>query len=104
MHTKSGRSKGGRNGPFTSEQIAIIEHSLPKWRAFSLIENVDLGGRGVTTKLTEWKQKEAKRILALPEFVSLPEGVSTCSVILLTPQANSPSLCSSTTTSKLSRL
>jgi hypothetical protein len=74
--SKPKHPKGGRNGPFTSDQNAIIESSFPKWRQFSLIDNVDLGGRGITTKLTEWKQKEAKRILALPEFESLPEGVS----------------------------
>jgi hypothetical protein len=73
---KSKQSNAGRNGPFTSEQNAIIEQSFPKWHKFSLIENVDEGGRGVTTKLTEWKQKEAKRILALPEFEEYPEGVS----------------------------
>jgi hypothetical protein len=71
------KSNAGRNGPFTNEQNAIIEQSFPKWHKFSLIENVDEGGRGITTKLTEWKQNEAKRIMKLPEFEELPEGVST---------------------------
>ena len=66
----------GRNGPFSKAQIQLIERSLPAWHEFSLTHNPEIEGRGYQAKLTNWKKTEAKRILRLQEFGSIPEHVS----------------------------
>jgi hypothetical protein len=64
----------GHVSPWTAEQLAVLQTSLPSWIKFSFEDNGTLDGRD--KKLTKWKQDEANRILRLPEFQFLPEGVS----------------------------
>jgi hypothetical protein len=64
----------GRASPWSTAQLAIIEAALPRWLEFSINENGSLEGRDL--RLTNWKKTEAERILKLPEFETLPDGVS----------------------------
>jgi hypothetical protein len=64
----------GQASPWTNEQSAILAASLPAWIKFGFEENGKLNGRD--SKLTTWKQEETNRLLKLPEFQTLPEGVS----------------------------
>ena len=63
----------GRPGPWSTEQNRLIENALPKWHEFSLVENKDLEGRD--QKLTQWKKREAERIMSDPKFGAIPENV-----------------------------
>jgi hypothetical protein len=65
----------GRSGPFSKVQNELIERSFPGWHQIALVENRDCGGRGLTTKLTKWKQDEARKILQHKVFDTLPLGL-----------------------------
>ena len=67
-------SNAGRPRPWSKEQTALIEASLPRWYEFSLERHKDLDGRD--SVLTKWKKKEADAILGREEFSVLPENVS----------------------------
>jgi len=55
-------------------QQELIDASLPAWYEFSLVTNKDLEGRD--PKLTNWKKKEAERLLMMNVFKPLPDDVS----------------------------
>jgi hypothetical protein len=67
-------SHRGQASPWTADQSAILASSLPSWIKFAFHENGHLDGR--SRILTEWKQDETDRLLKLPQFAVLPEGVS----------------------------
>lgn len=62
----------GRSGPWTKEQFTILQQSLPALEEFFATRKLD--GRDV--RLTKWKQDEADRVLQLPAFKELKDGVS----------------------------
>jgi hypothetical protein len=67
-------SNVGRPKPWNKKQQQIIDSSLPQWHDFALVQNEHIDGRDL--KFIRWKKMEADRILQLPEFAPLPEGVS----------------------------
>jgi hypothetical protein len=67
-------SHRGHVSPWNNEQSAILAASLPAWIKFSFEDNKTLDGRDRI--LTKWKQDEANRLLGLPVFKALPDGVS----------------------------
>jgi hypothetical protein len=64
----------GRPGLWSAEQTARINQSLPRWHAFSLVENKDADGRDAM--FTIWKKAEADKILEDKAFKILPTDVS----------------------------
>jgi hypothetical protein len=71
VHTTS---SVGRAGPWSKEQLRIIDQSLPSWYDFCIVRHGDLRGRD--PEFTKWKKTEADNILSRDEFKTLPENLS----------------------------
>ena len=67
-------SNVGHKSPWTKAQQDIIDASLPEWYEFSIVTHGDKEGRD--SALTNWKKKEAVKILSLSAFKPLPANVS----------------------------
>lgn len=63
----------GRQGQWSGDQRKLIDDAVPGWLHYSLVINARLDGGH--TDLQDWKKKEANRLLSLPEFCVLPDGV-----------------------------
>lgn len=59
----------GKSGPWTKEQLAVIDLSIPGWHHFSLVRHPKLDGRNAI--LTKWKKKETSEILKNSVFREL---------------------------------
>jgi hypothetical protein len=68
-------SNHGRNGPFNKVQDEVIKPHLADWHEFAFVKNPNAGGRGLTGKLTKWKQERAKEIMKDTAFKEYPPGV-----------------------------
>lgn len=63
----------GRQSQWSEDQQRLIDNAVPEWLHYSLVINARLSGGH--TDLQDWKKKEANRLLSLPAFSVLPDGV-----------------------------